>query len=237
MVVGHPLGEDGAAAADDARDPFGYQPQVLDQHAGVDRHVIDALGGLLLDDFEHYFGVEVFHTLHARNGFVDGHGADRDRRVAEDGLANFVYVAAGGEIHHRVGAVVDCGVEFLELLIDLGGDGGVADVGVDLAEAGHADRHGLEFGMIDIGGDDHAATGDFIADKLGRELFFVGDEGHFFGNDALAGVVHLGEVAVRVLLLAARNPVGARLRDGVGDAVRTIRGSHGNPSLQEVYEF
>ena len=29
------------------------QRDVLDEHAGVDRHVVDALLGLLLDDFEH----------------------------------------------------------------------------------------------------------------------------------------------------------------------------------------
>ena len=53
VVVGHPLGEDGAAAADDAGDALGDQRQILDQHAGVDRHVVDALRGLLFDDFEH----------------------------------------------------------------------------------------------------------------------------------------------------------------------------------------
>ena len=38
-----------------------------------------------------------------------------------------------------------------------------------------ADRHGLEFGMVDVGGDDHASAGDFIADEFGRDLFAVGD--------------------------------------------------------------
>ena len=102
------------------------------------------------------------------------------------------------------------------------GDGRVADVGVDLAEAGHADRHGLEFGMVDVGGDDHASAGDFVADQLGRELFFVGDEGHFFGDDALARVVHLGEVAGGVFRLAAGEPLCARLGDGVAVAAVAI---------------
>ena len=43
-------------------------------------------------------------------------------------------VAAGGKIHDRVGAVVDGGVELLEFFVDVRGDGGVADVGIDFAE-------------------------------------------------------------------------------------------------------
>src|ERR1700689_4485876 len=111
VVVGHPLGQDGAAAAHDSGDAFGNQRQILDEHAGVDGHVVDALGGLLFDDFEHDFGIQVFDALHSRDGFVDGHGADGHGGVAQDGFANFVDVAAGGEIHDRVGAVVDGGVQ------------------------------------------------------------------------------------------------------------------------------
>jgi hypothetical protein len=47
------LREDGAAAADDSGDALGNHRQILDQHAGVDGHVVDALRGLLFDDFEH----------------------------------------------------------------------------------------------------------------------------------------------------------------------------------------
>ena len=83
--------------------------------------------------------------------------------MADDGFANGGDVAAGGEIHHGVGSVVNGGVQLLEFFVDVGGDGGVADVGVDLAERLDADGHGLEFGMVDVGGDDHAAAGDFIA--------------------------------------------------------------------------
>ncbi len=156
--------------------------------------------------------------------------------MAEDGFANFVDVAAGGEVHHGVGAVVDGGVELFEFLVDFGGDGGVADVGVDLAERGDADRHRLEFRMVDIGGDDHASTGDFVADQLGRQLFFVGDEGHLFRDHALAGVVHLGEIAVGVFFLAAGQPLCARLGDAVTVAAIAI-GSHGNPRVRNSVRF
>ena len=53
VVLHHPLGQDRAAAADDAGDALRGQRDVLDQHAGVDGHVIHALLGLLLDHFEH----------------------------------------------------------------------------------------------------------------------------------------------------------------------------------------
>ena len=119
VVVGHPLRENCAAAADDAGDALRDQRQVLDQHAGVDGHVIDALRGLLFDDFEHHFRIEIFDALDAGDGFIDRHGADGHRRVAENGFANLVNVAAGGKVHHRVGAVVDGGVEFLQFFIHL----------------------------------------------------------------------------------------------------------------------
>ena len=163
-------------------------------------------------------GVEIFDALDARDGFVDGHGADGHGRVADDGFADFVNVAAGGEIHDGVGAVVDGGVQLFELFVDVGSDGRIADVGVDLAERGDADGHGLEFGMVDVGGDDHAAASDFVADQLGRDLFAVGDVLHFLGDDALAGVVHLREVAVFVLAVfgfALGEPLGARFENFV----------------------
>ena len=77
VVMRHPLRQDRAAAADDAGDALGDHRQVLDQHAGVDGHVIHALLRLLLDHFEHDVGVQVFDALHARDRLVDRHGADR----------------------------------------------------------------------------------------------------------------------------------------------------------------
>ena len=171
VVVRHPLGQNRAAAAYDAGDALGNHRQILDQYAGVDGHVVHALLGLFLDDFEHHVGVQVFDALHARNRFIDRHGADRHGRMAQDGFANLVNVAAGGEIHHGIGAIVNGRVQLLQFLIDVRGDGGVADVRVDLAERGDADRHRLEFGMIDVGRDDHAPARDFVADQFRRGCF------------------------------------------------------------------
>ena len=95
VVVGHPLRQDRAAAADDAGNALGDERQILDEHAGVDSHVIDALLGLLLDDLEHEIGSQVFDALDARDRLVDGHGADGHRRVAQDGLTDVMNAAAG----------------------------------------------------------------------------------------------------------------------------------------------
>src|SRR5271155_179099 len=100
-------------------------------------------------------------------------------------------VASCGEIHHGVGAVVHGGVQLFQFLLDFGSHCRVADVGVDLAQGGHADRHRLQFGMVDVGGNNHAAASHFIAYQFGRNLFAVGDVAHFLRDDSLAGVMHL----------------------------------------------
>src|SRR5262249_36182581 len=122
---------------------------------------------------------------------ADGHGGGVD-----DGLADGVDVAAGGQVHDGVGAEVDGGVELLQLVVDLAGDGRVADVGVDLAPGGDADAHRLEApGQVGlVGGDDHPAAGHLVADQLGLEVLALGDEGHLVGDHAPAGGLKLGGV-------------------------------------------
>ena len=227
VMVRHPLRQNRAAAAHDAGDALGDQRQVLDQHAGMDGHVIDALLGLLFDHFEHDVGIEVFDALHARDRLVDRHRADGHRRVAQDGFADLVDAAAGREVHHRVGAVVDRGVQLLQLLVDVAGDGRIADVGVDLALRGHANAHRLQLRMVDVGRNDHVADGDLVADQLGRDLLALGDEEHLFGEQALARKVHLRHVGVagaRGFFAALRDPLGARI--GRGRAVAAIGSTH-----------
>ena len=144
--------------------------------------------------------------------------------MAQNRFANLVNVAAGGEIHHRVGAVVHRGVQLLQFFVDVRGHRRVADVGIDLAQRGHADAHRLQFGMIDVGGNDHAPAGDFIAHQFGRKLLAVGDVGHLLGDHALARIVHLGEIAVGILGLAACDP----LCPGFGNtvSVAAVGGGH-----------
>ena len=116
--------------------------------------------------------------------------------MAKNRLSNLSNTATGAEIHYRVGAEVDGGVQLLEFFVDIGRNRGIADVGVDLAARSYTDRHRLELRMIDVGGDDHAPGGDFIAHQLRSKLLFARNVFHLFGDHAAAGVVHLREVRV-----------------------------------------
>jgi hypothetical protein len=49
---------------------------------------------------------------------------------------------------------------------------------------------------MDIGGDDHAAAGDFVSDKIGCDPLAPGDVFHLLRDMALAGVMHLCTDAV-----------------------------------------
>ncbi len=193
MVVEHPLGDEGAAAGDDAGDPLGGQGQVLQQDTGVDRLVVGALLGMMLHHLHEVVRGEVFHAVNLGHDLVDGHGADGDGCVIDDRLADAVDVAAGGEVHDGIGAVVDGGVELLQLLVDVGGDGGVADVGVDLDGAGLADADDIQPAgeVTDVGGDNHATAGHFVAHDFRRKVFPLGDTAHGVGDDALLGVMDL----------------------------------------------
>ena len=96
-------------------------------------HIVHALLGLLLDHFEHHFRRQVGHAADAHQCLVNRDGPDRNRGSVQDRLADARDVAAGRKVHDRIGAVMDCDVELVEFFLDLGGDGRVADVGVDLA--------------------------------------------------------------------------------------------------------
>jgi hypothetical protein len=52
VVLDHPLRHQRAAARHDAGDAILHERQVLAQHARVDREVVDALLGLVLEDVE-----------------------------------------------------------------------------------------------------------------------------------------------------------------------------------------
>ena len=53
FVMLHPVGHQGATAADDSSDSFAHQRNMFAQDSGMDGHVVHALLGLLFDDFEH----------------------------------------------------------------------------------------------------------------------------------------------------------------------------------------
>ena len=55
----------------------------------MDGHVIDTLRCLLLYDLEVNLRREVFNAFYPADRFINGNGADRNRRVAENRLTNF----------------------------------------------------------------------------------------------------------------------------------------------------
>ncbi len=146
----------------------------------------------------------------------------------------FVNVAAGGEIHDGIGAVVYRGVQLLQFFVDFRGDRRVADVGVDLAQRGHTDGHRLEFGMVDVRGNNHAAAGYFVAHEFGGDLLFVCDKRHFLGDYALAGVVHLRKIAVLTVPRARGQPLCAGLWDGVSVAGVAVSRRHIRPAFMGI---
>ena len=79
------------------------------------------------------------------------------------------------KIHHRVRPPLDGPAHLLDFLLDARGDGGIADVGVDFDQKIAPDDHRLQFGMIDVAGNDRRPARDFIADKFRGDL--AGDRG------------------------------------------------------------
>lgn len=218
-----PLGHDRTTAADDTSDTLGGQRYIAQQHTGVDGEVIHALLGLLDQGVAEQLPGQVFgHAVDLFQGLVDRHGTDRYRRVADDPLAGFVNVLAGGQVHDRVRTPADAPRQLGHFFLDRGTQGTVSDVAVDLHQEVAADDHRLHFRVVDVGRNDRAPAGDFLADKFGGDFFrdvgteamagvlFVqqasgagllqlhvladGDVFHLGGDDALAGIVHLRDV-------------------------------------------
>ena len=225
-----PLGHDRPAARDDAGHAAGGQRHVTQQHAGVDGEVVHALLGLFDERVAEEFPAELFGAaVHLLQHLVDRHGADRHRGVADDPLAGFVDVPAGGQVHHRVRAPADRPDQLLHLLGDARGHRGVADVGIDLGQEVAADDHRLAFRMVDVGRQDGAPACDLLAHELrGDGLRNVRAEAltrmlrqqagiahrlqplvladrhvlHLRSHDAAPGIVHLGDIG------AGRGPAG-----------------------------
>ncbi len=243
-----PLGHDRAAAGNDAGDPLGGQRHIAQQHAGVDGEVVDALLGLFDQGIAEDFPGQVLgDAVDLLQRLVDRYGADRYRAVAQDPLAGFMDVLAGGQVHHRVGAPADAPGELLHFFLDRRAQRAVADVAVDLHQEVAADDHRLKLGVVDVRRNDRAAAGDFLADELGGDFLrdvgaeavprvllveqaggpgFLqlhvladGDVFHLRGDDAFLRVVHLRDVGAR-LGPARRAHVGEAqgIEAGVGQA-------------------
>src|SRR5215831_10042300 len=191
MVLDHPLGKNRAAAAHNAGDAAGGQRNVLDQDAGVNGHIIDALLGLLFDDLQHDLPAQILDAAHARERFINRHGADGDRRGGDNRFPDRGDIAAGRKVHDRIGAVLDGVLELFKFARDIAGDAGIPNIRIDLALGCDPDAHGLEVRVMDVGRDDHPPARDFAANQFRRKILAPGDVMHLLGDDALPRVVHL----------------------------------------------
>ena len=124
-VVGQaPLGQNGAAARDDAGDPLGRQGDIAQPYAGMYGEVIDTLLGLFHQGVSKDLPGEFFgFALDLLQGLVDGHGADGNRAVAKNPFPGLMNVGSGGQVHHRVGAPSDRPHHLFHFLLDGGGNG------------------------------------------------------------------------------------------------------------------
>src|ERR1035441_7587934 len=178
-----PLGHDRTAARDEARNAIGGQRDIAQQHTRMHGEVIHPLLALLDEGVAIDFpGQFLGFAIHLFKSLVDRHRADGHRRVADDPFARFMDVLAGGEVHHRVRAPLGGPAHLLDLFLNAGGYGAVADVGVDLHQEVAPDNHRLALGVVDVGRDDGTATSDFGADELGGDGGGGGGAGGFGGH-------------------------------------------------------
>ena len=102
-------------------------------------------------------------------------------------------------------------VQLLQLLVNVGGSGGVADVGVDLAFGGDADAHRFQVAVVHIGWNNQAAEGDFAADQLRVNFLPPCYKPNLFGDNAATRPMHLGHITItvgrRLITLALFDPL------------------------------
>src|SRR5690606_28430395 len=146
---------------------------------------------LLMNYFEHDVRRKIFDASDARQRFVYGNGAYRDRRRLDDSLADLGYVASGGQVHDCIGAIFHAILQLVEFFSNVRSGGGSADVRVAFASGRNADTHGLKRRMIDVRRNDEAAARNRRTDELRSKLLPARHILHLFGDDALSGIMHL----------------------------------------------
>ena len=108
------------------------------------RDEVHPLVGVVAHHVQEIVGLDVLQAVGFGHQLVDGHGAEGRRAPGQQGGADGVQVAAGGQVHDRVGPVLQgrgqLGLLFLQ--IDVVGRG--ADIGVDLDPDPGADGRRLK---------------------------------------------------------------------------------------------
>ena len=143
IVREHPLRQQCSATTHDSDQTIADQWDVRLPDTRVDREVIDALFRLMFKGLEDHRLVEIL-DLSTDDHRVDGHGADRDRRVSKDRHPGGIEIASGGKVHHGVCGPTFGPLEFLNFFIGRAADRRRPHVGVDLGLRGSADGHGVQ---------------------------------------------------------------------------------------------
>ncbi len=156
MVNGHPRRVKRTAPAHDTGNALRGERQMLQEHAAMHRDVINTLLGLIFNDFEKKIGREVFGLRDFLNSLINRNGADRNGARIHNGLADFIYISAGGKIHACIGAKFYGTFEFVQFFFNIGCHGGITDIGVNFTARIDADAGGAKANVIYIGRDNHA---------------------------------------------------------------------------------
>ena len=211
LVARHPAGHKRAAAGDDVQlAALGLEPvHGVARDAGVQRHERDAVLGVFLNDVEQFVYRNVGEVLAGVLGvgcyLVNGDGSQRERRLRQNRFPHSVEVAAGREVHQRVGAGVLCHAGLAELQLDVGAVAARADVGVDLGPKALADSHGPDaLAEAIVEGNYRGAFRDEFPECLGRNALRRGGPFHFRSYAALYGRLKLRHrqiISVYIILL------------------------------------
>jgi len=164
---------------------------MLHQDAGVDRHVVDALFGLLFDHVDQEVVGDRLGALRTLDCLVDRHRTDRNGGVSDVRLADRVEVLAGAQIHHRVRPVVNRRVELFEFLGAVARGLAVADVGVDLRGELAADDHRIQRVVCVVRRDHRLPLGDLVPDELRIPVLPCCDPLHRGRDLAVSGALEL----------------------------------------------
>ena len=188
MVREAPLREYRSASRNDARNALRGKRHVAQQHARVNRKVVDALLGLFDQRVAVEFPREVFRfAVDFLQRLIDRHRADGHGSIAQNPLARLVNVlpversmtvSAPHLVAHVIfstsSSIVDATAELPMLALIF-------------TKEITADDLRLEFGMIDVRGEHGAAARDFVAHEFGLHALTDRDEFHL-GRDLAAAV-------------------------------------------------
>ena len=90
--------------------------------------------------------------------------------IADDPLPSFVNIFAGGQIHYRISAPADGPGHFFDFFLNARTQRGITDIRIDFNQKIAPDDHRLGFRMVDVGGNDGAAPGHFVAHEFRRDM-------------------------------------------------------------------